>query len=853
MKPKSIPLLNFKFNRFANIYLRIFLCIAAVFLFTDSHAQVPMQQRSPSIIGTISGTVIDSVSGKPLDYATVTLFRENGKAPLNGGLTDEKGEFKISNVSTGNYKLTITFIGYPTKTITGVTTTLSKPDHNLGSIVLSPGANTLNAVVVTGETPIIENKIDKLVFNAEKDVTTTGGNASDVLRKVPMLSVDMDGNVSLRGSQNVKILINGKPSGALSSNVADVLKSMPADQIKNVEVVTSPSAKYDAEGSAGIINIVTKKKNVSGVSGSVSGGLGTRQNNGNFNINLNKNRLSLSANLGVNSGWPQTTNTTLSSQNTALGSSSSSIGTNQSKRLFNMGSASLGYDFNNYNSVSSSISLRGGSFRNDGSSVSSNTTPETGFIEYSAINSNHFALNSFDWNSDYTHKFKKEGEELTLAGQWSHSKVNIDYTSRYTGFAQDQDASNDGKNDEYTVQLDYALPLNKVLKLEAGTKGIFRNISSISNFYNPNEVGEYVLNPLTSNQYDYNQNVYSGYGVLSANFKNGYGIQVGGRLENTEIEGNFVNSSNGSPFKNTYNNFIPSFAVSKKIDNSQTVKLSYSKRIQRPSLQFLNPFRNTSDPLNQSEGNPELSPEVSQSVEFNYSTFIKGSVINASVYYRHTDNIIESYITTIPYTTVDNEGNSVTRNVSLTNFGNIGQNNSIGSSIFGSVTLKKIITLRGSVNLFTYKPETSGTYTQTNDNTYLQYNVFLSGGVKLPSGFAAETFMIQNSPRRTFQGVNPSFNLWTIGLKKEILKKKGSIGLNIVEPFNDRKNFTTNINSGTLTQFNQFSVPFRSVGVNFSWSFGKMNFNQQMPKKKRGINNDDLKQGDNNGQGMQGQ
>jgi hypothetical protein len=265
-------------------------------------------------------------------------------------------------------------------------------------------------------------------------------------------------------------------------------------------------------------------------------------------------------------------------------------------------------------------------------------------------------------------------------------------------------------------------------------------------------------------------------------------------------------------------------------------------------LQFLNPFRNTSNPQNQSEGNPKLSPEISQTAELNYSTFIKSSVINASVYFKHTNDIIESLVKSVPFV----NGDGVTQIVSLTTFDNIGLNNSIGGSFFGSVNPVKDLTLRGNINLFTYKPTASITYQELAKakNTYVQYNAFVSGSYKLPEGFTTETFLIFNAPRRTFQGTNPSFSMWVLSLNKEILKKKGKIGLNVIDPFNERKNFKSQINSGSLVQNSNFSVPFRSVGINFSWQFGKMNFNPQQQRKKRGVNNDDLKQGDQNGQGM---
>lgn len=833
--------LNHK-NMKINLVLLFTLMLYSVY----ATAQSPGAGSVPSTKGVITGKVIDSLTNMPLDYATISLLPLNSKVPVTGALTDEKGSFKLNEVAVGTYVLTVSYIGYPTKTIQPVITSLSKPDNNLGNIIFSAGPRSLNEVVIIGEQPLIENRIDKLVYNAEKDVTSAGGNASDVLQKVPMLSLDIDGNVSLKGNQNVRILINGKPSGAMASNAADVLKSIPADQIKNVEVITSPSAKYDAEGTAGIINIVTRKKSISGVSGSVSGGLGTRQNNGNMNLNINKNRLSLSGNVGVNSGWPNTTTNSFNYQDTQSGASSFSRGTNKSNRQFTMGSASLGYDFNNFNSISSSINLRSGAFNNAGNSASSNTSLIGGTVNYSSVNSNKNSMGNFDWNSDFTRKFKKEGEELTIAGQWSHSNNDTEFASTYTAFGLDQQAINLAKNNEYTIQLDYSLPLNKLLKLETGAKGIFRKINSSYDFFNPDASGSYSLNTSTSNEYLYNQDVYAGYSVLTAKFKNGYSLQTGLRVEKTEIEGNSNNTLLGlQPFTNDYINFVPNIAVSKNFKDNNTVKLSFNKRIQRPSIRFLNPFLNTSDLSNQSQGNPELSPEITQTLDLSYSTNIKSSVINASVYYRHTNDVIESYVSSVPFTTVDNNNVSSTRTVSRTNYANIGNTNSFGSSLFGSVTLAEIITLRGSVNLFTYKPQVSNLF-QGNpaDNTYIQYNVFLSGGVKLPKGFSAETFMVQNSPRRTFQGVNPSFSIYNFGLKKEILKKKGTIGLTVVQPFSENLNFNTQINSGSLIQSSQFAVPIRSVGINFSWNFGKMTYGQ--PRKKKGVNNDDLMQGENN-------
>ncbi|WP_069658183.1 outer membrane beta-barrel family protein [Arcticibacter eurypsychrophilus] len=342
-------------------------------------------------------------------------------------------------------------------------------------------------------------------------------------------------------------------------------------------------------------------------------------------------------------------------------------------------------------------------------------------------------------------------------------------------------------------------------------------------------------NPLLSNTYVYNQDVLSGYAVLSIQASKSVGLQVGGRMEHTNIDGNSgAGNAEQLSVKNNYTNFIPSFAISKNLSPVQTLRLSYSKRIQRPSLQYLNPFKDISNDRFQRQGNPNLSPEISQTVELGFSTMIKKSMINTSVYFRHTTDIIESIARPDTY-----EGKPVT----LTTFDNIGNNNSIGTSLFGSIVPLKGATLRGNFDIFTYKPSTGSSFTELagEAKTYALYKAFVSGSFTLPNNLIAETFFILNSPRRTFQGRNPSFNMWQLSLNRQFLNKKAKIGINVVDPFNETKHFKSSIKSAELTQQSDFGIPFRSVGLNFSYQFGKTNFNPQ-PKKKRGVNNDDLKQ-----------
>lgn len=822
---------------------RIILLLAIFCTVLSAHAQ--LGGGGTTITGKISGTVIDSISKKPLDYATVSVFHSKGKAPMNGVLTDEKGSFKLNNLPPGKYKIVVSYIGYPSKTIDPVETTLSKPDNNMGIVVLAPSAKTLAQVNVVGDKALIENKIDKIVYNAEKDLTAVGGNATDVLRKVPLVAVDINGGVSVRGDANVKVLINGKPSGAMSNNLGDVLKSFPADQIKSIEVITSPSAKYDAEGTGGIINIVTKSKNISGVSGAISGGMGTRQNNGNASLNIKQNRLSVTGNFGGNYTWPQVTPSSRYSYDDSLNVTNTQTASNKVFRYAYTGSGELSYDFNNYNAIHSSIRFNQGGFKTDGS-TNYRTITATSDKQYSSTNNSKTVFGGFDWILDYTHKFKKEGHQIVFSGQWSHSQTDLNYGTKFSSVATNQDATNGGRNNEYTAQADYTLPLNDKVKFEAGGKSISRIISSASDVFLNS-----VYSPQLSNIYDYNQYVTAGYSVFTFTLPKAWSMQTGARVENTKIDGSSANTTLGlTPFENSYFTFVPSFALSKTFKGTQTFKLSYSKRIQRPSLQFLNPFVNQSNPQNISYGNPTLATEVGQTVELNYSTFIGTSVINASVYYKHTKDLIENNTFSTAVTTPT----GITYYTTST-YNNIGKNNSVGVSFFGSVTPVKPLTFRTSINVYTYdgKAYAQYAYLQSSNYTQLQYNIFGNGTLTLPGGFNAETFAILNSPTRTIQGKLPSFGFIGFGVRKEIMNKKASIGINTLSPFKNAIDFDQELRSRHLVQTSHTAFPFRSVGLTFSYNFGKVTIKQDNPMapKKTGLN-DDLKQGDQNGGGQGG-
>lgn len=793
-------------------------------IFFTAHAQFPGGfgggAKKVTVTGRITATILDSLTKKPIDYATVSLVTVKDNKSVNGGVTDEKGKLSLQNIAPDSYKLMIGFMGYKTKTVL-VTTTPSKPDNNIGTIYISGSENTLADVQVQGTKVVIENKIDRMVYNAEADGTNAGGDATDVMRKVPMLSVDINGNVQLRGGA-VRVLINGKPSGTMASSVADALKMIPAEQIKSVEVITSPSAKYDAEGSGGIINIITKKSNAQGVSGTVNASAGTRQNNGAFNLTAKTGRLSVNTALGGNFAYAQNSRVVISNitrvDNVVVNDVLQDGYSKWSREGLN-GSLGVDYDFNAYNNISSNVKFN--SFSNGGPGESSFFTNGVKQINISDMD---MTFRNMDWNVDYKKTTKKEGEEFSISGQLSTGRTPQNFSNTFipagatSGKAIER--SNTSKNNEYTIQTDYTYPFTKNSILEVGAKGIFRTIKSQFD--------------VSAQDFDYSQDVAAAYGVMSFNLTKKLKFKGGLRAEYTSIS--FNTKANGIQ-KNDYLNLFPSAILSETLKGNATLKLSYNRRLQRPGQNYLNPFLNDSNPINLQQGNPYLDPELSDNLELGYSTYIKGSIINASVFYRRTGGVIESSLTA-------NEAGTP-----LTTFINVGNSQTYGFNLFGSYNPKPKWTLMSNIGINTY--EVNNTTNNFSTGTFLNYNLFARSAYGFGKGYNFELFGVVNSPRRTYQGKTDAMIFYGASFKKDILNKKGSIGVNTLNPFTkDLHIQTVNnsiMNAVTINQSSNIYYPLRSFGVNFSYSFGKLKFTE---KKK--IKNDDIKQDQQQGGGMGG-
>lgn len=376
-----------------------------------------LAQQSPNTGFKIKGKLIDSASRKPIEYATISIFPEGAKKPVNGAVTDHKGNFVIDNVASGAYKLVAEFIGYKAHTVNNITVNKEHPVAEVNDIVLQSKATTLQNITISGKPNIIENKIDKLVFNADQDVTSQVGVATDILKKVPQVSVDVDGNVELAGSSSIRFLINGKPSAAFGSDIADVLQSIPASQIKSIEVITSPGAKYDAQGLGGIINIILKQNNSRGINGNLSLTGGTRTENGSFNFNARKGSFGVNAYVSGNARLKTTslstservTNDTAANNKVLLNQASSS----QDERSGYQTGLGFDWDLNKYNGISGSVGYE--NFGHNSTSMT-NQLQQTQDANanilsdiQNSINSDHnFHFHNVDASLNYKKTFKKK-------------------------------------------------------------------------------------------------------------------------------------------------------------------------------------------------------------------------------------------------------------------------------------------------------------------------------------------------------------------------------------------------------------------------------------------------------------
>ena len=827
--------------------LTFFALITFIFAGQNGFAQVAEKGD-----GRISGAIIDSSTNQPVEFATVALMNPVTNKPVDGTVADEKGKFTVNNIPNGTYKVVISFIGYESYS-QDVAISDRKSTVDMGVVKIGATVTELNEVVVEGERSLVEEKVDRTIYNAENDATARGGDAADVLRRVPMLSVDMDGNVSLRGNQNVLVLINNKPSTITASSVADALKQIPADQIKSVEVITSPSAKYDAEGSAGIINIITKKNNMQGFTLGVDTNVGLRGSHLGLNGNLRMGKMGFSlggfgrANYNVTGSYLNQ-QATLNPDGTTLSLNRQEAQT-RNQGLFGNYNFGWDYDINKKNSLVASVRFGTRSGRNYQDDLLTQSFNNNNVLTRSTLAD--VGVSDLSSNVDgaltYTKTFDVVGREFSLMGSLSQNNRTNDFGKNYLdqndfSITSREKNNNDSYNREVTFQADYQTPVFKDHIIELGGKNIARQVTSKYQFYtSPGADGDFIpsSDPARSNNLDYNQNVTAGYLSYTAALPKGFSLKAGGRYEYTTIQASYKDEE--AIEIPSYGVLVPSVNLSRKLKKG-TAKLAFNRRIQRPSIQYLNPNIQAQNDLFITVGNPELSPEYTNNYELSYSTFVKSASLNFSTFVRTTDNAIQSIRDTTIY-----KDNVAVR----TQYANIGREDAYGGTVFANISLSEKVTLNAGTDFYYAVLDNNNpdpNYSASNRGWVASGR--LMGSYNFTKLWALQAFGFYRGNQINLQGYQTGFAMYSLSVRRDFADKRGSFGIGADNFLNvNGWKVRNETSSPLLIQKSTNTFNNMSFKVNFSIRIGKMSFDQRAGRR-RSINNDDLKDGGGDNGGM---
>jgi len=774
----------------------------------------------------LSGKIIDSVSHEPLSFITVRLKDEKGE-PVRAMVTKDSGLFVFSALQTMRYHITIVAVGYRQKAIT---VDLSG-NTSLGNIFVAAQVTSLKEVAITADRPIINQKADRVVYDLKADPESKGSSVLGMMRKIPFISLDGSDNILLKGNSSYKVLINGKSSSMVNGNLTAILRSMPASTIRKIEVITIPPTKYDAEGLAGIINIITDKKVNDGYNGTLNvnesgpaGGLGL---GGSFTAKMGKFGVSAFGGASIYNS-PQTS---FSNSRTSSGESAGDLqqeGSGKSNNKNAYFGTQLSYEIDSLKLLSGQFNING-SRSNGSSSLSSalngaNIAPQ----HYDLLNNNTGTSYGIDAALNYQLGFKSvRNRFLTFSYQYSTNpsdqNTEISFLNQVNQAAPNYQQYDHEKFREQTVQVDFVTPV-KMVNMEAGVKAIFRNNASDFRYNSLNPAnGEFELNPSLSDLYTNNQNVYSAYNSYQVSLKS-WNISAGVRLEQTVTRADFISS--GSVADQNYLNVVPSFAVSKNFKNESSLNFGFSQRIRRPGINRLNPYIDRSNPNIESTGNPNLRPVMLNDVQAGYSSNKKLSV-NIGLDYSFMNNL-DLKVTHF---------NNATQ-VTNTTYANVGKAQSLGANFNMGYPVSKWynVNLNGNLMYLWLSGPNDGVIS---DNNRYIYFLALSNAFQVSNGWRinADVNVISRNPNG-LQGTSNGMVSTAFGVNKELIKNKLGFAAGIKNPFTKYRNNQNQTFGPNFSQYSTGREYFRSFNISLNYNFGGLR--DGIKKSKNEIRNDDL-------------
>ena len=781
----------------------------------------------------LKGTVLDSLAQKAVPYTTISVYQLPAHQLLKKLAAGADGKFVVELKASGSFELLTQMVGYKAAR-KGFAIKENDKTLDLGTIVLREQTEAINEVQIIADKPLVKVDAEKITYNTEQDPDAKSSNAIDIMRKVPLLTVDGEDNLQLKGSSSFKIFINGKPSNILTRNPKDVLKSMPANMIKNIEVITSPGAKYDAEGIGGIINIVTQKNSMRGFTSNLNLGANTNgANNANVYVAGMAGKLSFSTNLSISAYRNPSMNSSSSSEdylhpNTMF---KNAQGASNSNGFSGYGSGELSYEIDSLSLITASFNAWGGKSNSGG--LQRNLVQDSERIDtmkFELENSNHSQNRGPQANLDFQHTFKRNKEQsLTLSYNTSYNSNTSNGLNSVNNILNypypNQDNINWSSNREQTVQADYVHPFSHNCRLELGSKYIYRKSESQSEYNIQNlTTNEFVLD--RASRFGYTQKIFSAYTSLSYKYKKN-NIRVGLRLESTQTHGEVFESVE-TVFENKGTDLVPNINISRQLKPNQTIRLSYNLRLQRPGIWYLNPYINKTDPLNIYHGNPDLKSEQFHNAELNYSIFGRLANISLSTSYMYSGNSIDRVSTPMPggvmSTTYENIAVSQTWNNSL--FGSLRFNEKLMLSLNTSIALRKLSSAMSNsfkVNGWNY-----------NVSGNIQYTVIKN--LRL-SGFGG----LFKTPMR-LQSSSAVYYYSGLSLSSDFFKGMMNASVSCQNVFWNTMTLTNESRTEFYYTKSSYDRLGRSFNFNLSFRFGRMN--AQVKKAQRGIKNDDVKSGE---------
>lgn len=755
--------------------MKCFLTILAIICMNQMQARYAANSIPEDGI-TLTGTLIEEANNEPLPYATVVLYDMQDSVMISNTITEFDGSFELK-ASPGHYYCEISFVGYDPIVIEDLLISENQDIVNLGQLTLLSDAQVIDEIIVTAQRSQMELKLDKRVFNVGQDLTNKGNSAAEILDNVPSVTVDAEGNVSLRGSQGVRILVNGKPSGLLSSGDTDALLRMQGDIIQSVEVITNPSAKYEAEGEAGIINIVLKKNEEKGVNGSFGLTLGWPGNaGGSYNLNVRRKNFNLFSNFGID--YRKAPGGGFSNQKFLKNGQITDLYTTETDQTRgNLGAYfQFGTDWNisEKQLLTSSVLYRAGKGDTDASVIYRDLDANQNILDLTTRNivedeTDH----NLEASLDYTQSFDKEGQELTITTKYiiNDDTETADYAETSTLFTDPifQQSNNTEDERNFLFQADYAHPFGEKTRIEGGLRAALRSVNN--DFIVRERAGSdfFILEDF-DDQLNYNENIYAAYGMIGHEFSQ-WSFQAGLRGEISDITASLIRSGNRSD--QNYINLFPSVSLSYKLDDLQQVQLSYSSRLSRPYFRRLLPFSNFNNPRSNRIGNPNLLPEFTDSYEISYLRYMDRGSFLAGVYYRNTENVIEEL--TIPA----EDGTSIRYPI------NLSTRNAYGVEMNFSYDLTQDWDVTTDVNVF--RSDVSGAF----EGTLYKAETFSWSGrinskVDIGSSVRLQGSFNYRGSQKTTQGRRlPSYSLNMAG-SVDVLGGNGTITLSARDLLNTR-------------------------------------------------------------------